>query len=79
VLSTRTRKGAQNASSHVPGSRGLPGARSPRQHCYLEDAPIRVQGHVTGWLHDFSGIHPIGTVDARDAPALLRTRLFRQA
>jgi len=51
----------------------------PRQHCYLEDAPIRVQGHVTGWLHDFSGIHPIGTVDARDAPALLRTRLFRQA
>jgi len=46
---------------------------------YLENAPIRVQGHVTGRLYDFSGIHPIRTMDARDAPALLRTRLFRQA
>lgn len=45
---------------------------------YLENAPIRVQGHVTGWPYDFSGVHPVRTVDARDAAALLHTRLFRQ-
>ena len=45
---------------------------------YLENAPIRMQGHVTGQSYDFSGVHPIRTVDARDAAAFLRSRLFRQ-
>jgi hypothetical protein len=45
---------------------------------YLERSPIRVRGPVTGQQYDFSGSHPVQTVDPRDAPALLRTRFFRQ-
>jgi hypothetical protein len=72
-LSITPRRGSR-ASSRRPPQAPF-GALSLR---YLENAPIRVQGPVTGTPYDFSGVHPIRTVDARDAPALLHTRLFRQ-
>lgn len=46
---------------------------------YLESSPVRVRGPVTGIHYKFSGTRPIEAVDARDAPALMRTRFFRQA
>jgi hypothetical protein len=46
---------------------------------YLEKSPIRVRGLVTGLHYDFSDLHPIQAVDARDAASLLNTRFFRRA
>ena len=46
---------------------------------YLEQSPIRVRGTVSGRHYDFSGAHPIQSVDDRDASWLLNTRFFRRA
>lgn len=46
---------------------------------YLENAPIRVRGLVSGLSYEFSGSHAIQPVDARDATSLLNTRFFRRA
>ena len=43
---------------------------------YLERSPIRVRGPATGVAYQFSAAQPVQAVDARDAAALLRTRLF---
>ncbi len=45
---------------------------------YLEDSPILVTGSSTGRRYEFSGHHPMQSIDVRDAQALLRTRFFRQ-
>ena len=42
-------------------------------------APVNVRGPLTGQLYQFSRLHPVQTVDARDAVSILKTRLFRQA
>jgi hypothetical protein len=42
-------------------------------------APVNVRGPFTGQLYQFSRLHPVQTVDARDAESILKTRLFRQA
>jgi hypothetical protein len=42
-------------------------------------APVNVCGPFTGQLYQFSRLHPVQTVDARDAVSILKTRLFRQA
>lgn len=44
---------------------------------YVEAAPIRVRGSVSGRLYEFSGAHPVQPVDARDATHLLQTKFFR--
>jgi hypothetical protein len=46
---------------------------------YYGYAPVSVRGPVTGHLYQFSQLHPVQTVDARDADSILKTRLFRQA
>ena len=46
---------------------------------YSGYAPVHVCGPLTGQLYQFSRLHPVQTVDARDAVSILRTRLFRQA
>jgi hypothetical protein len=46
---------------------------------YVETAPIRVRGPVTGQHYDFSGSRPVLAVDARDAASLLQSRFFRRA
>ena len=38
-----------------------------------------VRGNATGRFYEFSGEHPVQSVDSRDAPALLATRFFRAA
>jgi hypothetical protein len=70
----RTPRGAAHPPSRPPAQAPYLAVRLR----YLENAPIRVQGHITGRPYDFSGVHPVRTVDARDASALLHTRLFRQ-
>lgn len=45
---------------------------------YLEVAPIRVWGPVTGQPYDFSGAQPLHAMDARDAVTLARSGLFRR-
>jgi hypothetical protein len=46
---------------------------------YLEKAPIRVRGVVSGVCYEFSGSYPVQQVDSRDSPSLLGTRFFRRA
>jgi hypothetical protein len=46
---------------------------------YPGHAPVNVHGPFTGQLYQFSRLHPVQTVDARDAMSILKTRLFRQA
>jgi hypothetical protein len=38
---------------------------------------VRITGPVTGKTYVFSGLQRLGHVDPRDAPAILRDRLFR--
>ena len=45
---------------------------------YMESSPIQVRGPATGRQYAFSRDHPIQSVEARDAEALLRTRFFRR-
>ena len=45
---------------------------------YLESSPILVAGTTTGKQYRFSAAHPVQSVDAGDAAALLRTRFFRR-
>jgi hypothetical protein len=45
---------------------------------YYGHAPVNVRGPFTGQLYQFSRLHPVQTVDARDAVSILKTRLFRQ-
>ena len=46
---------------------------------YCGHAPVNVRGPFTGQLYPFSRLHPMQTVDARDAVSILKTKLFRQA
>jgi len=46
---------------------------------YQGHTPVNVRGPVTGQLYQFSQMHPVRPVDARDAVSILKTRLFRQA
>ena len=39
---------------------------------------MNVRGPATGRLYQFSKLQPMQAVDARDAAAILRTRLFRR-
>jgi hypothetical protein len=43
---------------------------------FLGQGSVAVKGPVTGLTYAFSASTPRRGVDARDAPALLRTRLF---
>ena len=45
---------------------------------YFGFAPVSVRGPVTGQLYQFSRLHPVQSVDARDAGPILKTRLFRR-
>ena len=45
---------------------------------YYGHAKVDIRGPVTGALYRFSRRQPVQPVDARDAVAILRTRLFRQ-
>jgi len=45
---------------------------------YLQSAPIRARGLGSGRSYEFSGAHSVQSVDPRDVPGLLQTRLFRQ-
>lgn len=45
---------------------------------YLATARIRVFGGATGRLYEFSAAAATQSVDARDAEALLRGKLFRR-
>lgn len=55
---------------------------SANQHAlnlmYYGHAAVNVRGPVTGQLYQFSRVHPVQSVDARDAVSILKTRLFRQ-
>ena len=83
---TETRAAAPAAPSPTP-SPGVPAAapvpyapgRSERKLRYTERSGVRVRGNATGRFYEFSGEHPVQSVDSRDAPALLATRFFRAA
>jgi hypothetical protein len=72
---------------HIPFSQGWVVRTQPSpppevatvQICYLETSPVRVQGLSTGRSYEFSGSHPVQSVDARDASSLVNTRFFRRA
>jgi hypothetical protein len=46
---------------------------------YTGGAPVRVRGPQTGRTYEFSGAHPNGAVERRDAEGLMRIGLFRRA
>jgi hypothetical protein len=59
--------------------RSLPPALPSRRAVnlrYLQNSPIRVLGPITGRQYEFTASHPVQLIDPRDAPGLLRTRLF---
>lgn len=66
------------APSITPSDSAVPSAGSVCLQ-YKEPSPIRVRGMATGRVYEFSGAQPVGTVDERDALALLQTRLFLRA
>lgn len=45
---------------------------------YFGYSTMNVRGPATGRLYQFSKLQPMQAVDARDAAAILRTRLFRR-
>lgn len=45
---------------------------------YTENSAIRVRGPITGREYEFSGSHPVQSIDPRDAGSLLGTRFFRR-
>jgi hypothetical protein len=60
----------------APTGRPGPGAQTVAIR-YLRTSPIVVRGVITGRRYAFSGGSPVQAVDARDAPPLLRSGLFR--
>src|ERR1039457_3428652 len=44
---------------------------------YLKQGGLVVRGPVTGQQYSFTAVHPVQTVDKRDAEHLLRTSRFR--
>jgi|GEM_PF-1775063 len=46
---------------------------------YSEQSPVHVPGPITGRRYEFSGRHPVQTVDVRDAGALLQSGFFSRA
>ena len=45
---------------------------------YYGVGAVSIRGPVTSLLYQFSRLHPVQSVDARDAVSILKTRLFRQ-
>lgn len=79
-LPMRSRSPRAEISEHRPsaaGTSGAPAAGLTPLH-YLQEAPIRVIGPVTGRPYAFSGRRPLQMVDPRDAEALGRAALFRR-
>jgi hypothetical protein len=81
---------AQPAPRGLPGNRAVNSAAAPAPGWagagpasvivrYLETAPIRVHGPVTGRLYEFSSQQPVQAVERGDADAMTRTRFFRRA
>jgi hypothetical protein len=70
-------RGVQKPIIQTPST--ATGNRSTIEIRYLGTSLIRIQGPVTGWFYEFSGPHPVLTVDRRDAPSLLCGRLFNRA
>jgi hypothetical protein len=73
----RERSDPQYVSVNLPPPAST--SQTPISICYLETAPVRVQGLATGRSYEFSGSQPVQSVDARDASSLLNTRYFRRA
>ena len=71
--------GTMRSGATPPAS--IPARRSFREVMlrYMQAAPIRVWGPVTGHPYDFSAAQPVQAVEARDAAALTRTHAFRRA
>jgi len=66
-------------AGHAPGLNPGGNFRPTIDLRYMESAAIQVRGSITGRLYRFSAAQPLQAVDARDAAALLGTRLFRRA
>jgi hypothetical protein len=45
---------------------------------YRGQYSVQVRGSVTGRIYQFPKSNPVQLVDARDATALMQTRMFRQ-
>jgi hypothetical protein len=70
------------AKTEVHQGRKVPPVGAPIQPVnllYLQQSPIQLHGAATGRLYQFSRLHPVQSVDPRDAAAFLRTLLFRPA
>jgi len=66
--------GAGSGPAHAPPP------LAPRPEVLVElvhRAPLRVRGPASGRIYAFTLAEPVQTVDATDAPALLRDGLFR--
>ena len=72
-------EGPFNAPSQ--GAQSAPPAAVPSVMAirYVQTAPVRVRGLITGRSYEFSTSEPVQSVDARDASSLLRTQFFRRA
>ena len=66
--------GEQRTSLKAEGTQ----SRATVKLLYYGHAKVNIRGPVTGALYQFSRLQPAQSVDARDAVAILRTRLFRQ-
>ena len=72
------KRSAMRSNPTGPTGRNIPQITTTALR-YLENAPIRVRGPVSGKSYEFSASLSVQHVDPRDAPTLLNTRLFRRA
>ena len=65
----------------MPPSNPVPLGRAPEQGRarvrFTGATGMTVRGPVTGLAYAFSPAQPVRNIDARDAAAMLRTKLFR--
>jgi hypothetical protein len=45
---------------------------------YFGQSYLQFTGVATGYLYHFSPLHPLQSVDQRDAASMMQTRMFRQ-
>ena len=60
-----------------PVPMGRPGEQTRARVRFVGSTSMSVRGPVTGLAYAFSPAQPVRNIDGRDAPAMLRSRLFR--
>jgi len=76
ALPARAHAPSRPAHAEQPQPAGHVQGQGTARLRYTQQSPVYVAGPITGRRYEFSGTHPIHTVDARDVTALLRSGFF---